>query len=151
MKKQFNYLLVLLIAFVTLTSCSNDDDIKKTDDIDFKDVSLRKLQATLYGEWKRVKISGGIAGTTTETNGPNIMFNNNNVSITSLESQGKTQTAKIEWEKSETIYGGEYYFCVAKELNTIRPFVPLSIKNDTLYVGDNIFDGYMSSLVKLKD
>ncbi len=115
MKKHLLTLCCALALALSIQSCSNDDDdIKAVEgDVEFTDLTLPQVKATIKGYWHLEKVTQGVPGSSSETDvdgysphnlgfkGNQVMYINTDPAANSMAPEWITMI----WGTRETILG----------------------------------------------
>ncbi len=148
--KKAVFLSVMIGLFITAYGCKDSDPLYSCDGVLY-DRPLANIRACVVGTWQLHYRKGGLTGNWREdfTNISLTILPDDSVYYVDNDVQ-KAETI-ITWEGTTTIQGHSTYAITFKD-NVGSPFFWVVEANlqDTLYLSDNIVDGWGYALTKTK-
>ena len=152
MKKERKYFILILTLIGFCTSCQKKDEAAiDMSNIDFSNIEnlyeqpLPVIQKCVEGKWRLQYKIGGLIHQKIIDSLDNYMYIYND-RIVMGHNQRVIIDSPITWEKMKSIYGYDTYFLNS---NHEISFFFLEIKNDTLVVEENAYDGYLYNYTKI--
>ena len=127
------YLIQILLIVLILTSCNNDSEIAKSNN--------------LVGKWKWIESSGGINGRIENptTTGKSILLEFTDSTIKTYENGFLKAEEKFQIQSQNSIFGGQREMIITGS-NEFRQ--SYKIESDNLYLNDECTDCFQSKYIK---
>ncbi|MGE5431085.1 MAG: hypothetical protein ACM3QX_08425 [Syntrophomonadaceae bacterium] len=116
------------------------------------DVTAPEEEKLLFGSWILVRISGGIAGQTTNVNpeeGRKVVFTERG-SVSYYSKDVLVRSTAFTVKKGKSIYSTEEKNFIHFADMPDMPMVIMSVSRDTLMLADNMYDGFSFTYLKEK-